>query len=160
MMMMLLLLLLLLLTPRAFVDDNASSVGVLMEAIRVLTDFKWYNDFLNEVHFHFYAAEEIQLKGSKGLFNDYQSKGRQVMAMLNQDMSGYGPDDQKKDFFRIITDFTYKPLNEFMKLIIDEVSVSLPLSPSVCNQGFASDRTCANRRASWLRSAAVLRHPV
>lgn len=76
---------------------------------------------LNTMEFHWYAAEEAGLLGSQDIFNTYRQFNRNIVAMLQQDMTGYiGRDGRER--FGLITDFTDPDLVNFMKLVIDGVS--------------------------------------
>ncbi|QMW44075.1 hypothetical protein G4B11_007495, partial [Aspergillus flavus] len=66
-------------------DDNASGVATPIEALRaILRDPDFAQGHVpNTLEFHFYAAEEVGLQGSKQIFDSYSSQGREVKAMLN-----------------------------------------------------------------------------
>jgi leucyl aminopeptidase len=71
------------------------------------------------------AAEEGGLRGSQDIFSQYATAGRDVWAMLQQDMVGYTKatlDAGKPESFGLITDFTDAPLNEYLSRVIDTVS--------------------------------------
>src|SRR3984885_12459751 len=72
-------------------DDDGSGTVTILEALRVLltsTDFIKGNAE-NTVEFHWYSAEEGGLLGSQAIFSEYERVGRDVRAMLQQDMTGY-----------------------------------------------------------------------
>lgn len=70
-------------------DDNASSFSMLLEVARVISRMFAQKRVLNEVQFHFWAAEEIGLRGSRSVFDEYRRESRSVKAMLNFDMIGW-----------------------------------------------------------------------
>ena len=43
----------------------------------------------NTLEFHFYGGEEGGLLGARDVFNRYAATGVDVLAVLNQDMTGY-----------------------------------------------------------------------
>ena len=111
------------------VDDNASGSFLLLESLRVLLSDKDFgpSKLQNTIEFHWYAAEEGGLRGSQDIFTQYSNAGRDVWAMLNQDMVGYTKatlDAGKPESFGLITDFTDPELNEYIGRVIDEVSIS------------------------------------
>jgi leucyl aminopeptidase len=109
------------------VDDNGSGSFVILEAMRLLLSDKDFgpSKLQNTVEFHWYAAEEGGLRGSQDIFTQYAAAGRDVWAMLQQDMVGYTQatlDAGKPESFGLITDFTDAPLNEYLSRVISEVS--------------------------------------
>jgi len=68
-------------------DDNASGVANLIDSFHaiVASGFKPKTP----IEFHFYAAEEIGLKGSQDIAYDYLTQNISIKAMLNLDMSAY-----------------------------------------------------------------------
>lgn len=72
-------------------DDDGSGTMTILETLRVLLTSK---DIIegnaeNTVEFHWYAAEEAGLLGSQHIFSTYEKAGRDVKAMLQQDMTGF-----------------------------------------------------------------------
>ncbi|KAI8943789.1 hypothetical protein NX059_001764 [Plenodomus lindquistii] len=107
-------------------DDNGTGTFTILEALRVLLTDKDFGPgkLQNTVEFHWYAAEEGGLRGSQDLFSQYAAAGRNVWAMLNQDMTGYIKgtlDAGKPESFGLITDSTDAALNEYIGRVIDEV---------------------------------------
>jgi hypothetical protein len=68
-------------------DDNASGVAVLLEILRALAASE--ARFERTVEFHFYAAEEPGLVGSKDLVSKYIAAKKSVRLVMNVDMAGY-----------------------------------------------------------------------
>ena len=80
----------------------------------------------NTVEFHWYAPEEGGLLGSQAIFSSYHDSGRDVKAMLQQDMTGYVQktlDAGEKERVGVITDFVDPDLTEFIKKVVTEVSI-------------------------------------
>jgi leucyl aminopeptidase len=108
-------------------DDDGSGTVTILEALRVLLRSE---DFIkgkgeNTVEFHWYSAEEGGLLGSQALFHSYEKEGRDVKAMLQQDMTGFVQktlDAGKKESVGIITDFVDVNLTAFIKKVVSEVS--------------------------------------
>ncbi|KAH7014221.1 uncharacterized protein B0I36DRAFT_255752 [Microdochium trichocladiopsis] len=97
-------------------DDDGSGSMAILEAFRVLlTDAKIVaGQAPNTLEFHWYAAEEGGLLGSQAIFQQYARDGRNVAAMLQQDMVGYSP----KGVFGVITDNVSSTLTSFTRLVI------------------------------------------
>jgi leucyl aminopeptidase len=110
-------------------DDDGSGTVTILEALRVLLTSK---DVIkgkgeNTIEFHWYSAEEGGLLGSQAIFSEYERTGRDVKAMLQQDMTGFVQgtlDAGKKESVGVITDFVDPALTEFIKKIVTVVSHS------------------------------------
>lgn len=105
-------------------DDDGSGTVTILEALRVLLKdaaiIKGQQN--NTIEFHWYSAEEGGLLGSQAIFSTYEKQGRDVKAMLQQDMTGYIQktiDNGEKESVGVITDFVDPGLTTFIKLIID-----------------------------------------
>lgn len=104
-------------------DDDGSGTVTILEALRVLlmddTIVSGKQD--NTVEFHWYSAEEGGLLGSQAIFQSYERAGRDVKAMLQQDMTGYVQktiDAGEPESVGVITDFVDPGLTEFIKKVI------------------------------------------
>ena len=107
-------------------DDDGSGTVTILEALRVLLNSA---DIVagkapNTVEFHWYSAEEGGLLGSQAIFLDYEKTGRDIKAMLQQDMTGYTQgtlDAGQPESVGVITDFVDPGLTEFIKEVVTEV---------------------------------------
>ena len=107
-------------------DDDGSGTVTILEAFRTLLTSK---DIIkgkgeNTVEFHWYSAEEGGLLGSQAIFSEYEMTGRDIKAMLQQDMTGYVQgtlDAGKKESVGVITDFVDPDLTRYIKEIVSEV---------------------------------------
>ncbi|KAN0096494.1 aminopeptidase-like protein [Hyaloscypha variabilis] len=129
-------------------DDDGSGTVTILEAFRVLLTSK---DIIkgkaqNTVEFHWYSAEEGGLLGSQAIFSEYEKTGRDVKAMLQQDMTGYVQgtlDAGKKESVGVITDFVNPALTEFIKEVVTEYC-DIPYVETKC--GYAcSDHASASK---------------
>ncbi|PVH83477.1 aminopeptidase-like protein [Cadophora sp. DSE1049] len=129
-------------------DDDGSGTVTILEALRVLLSSE---DVIkgkgeNTVEFHWYSAEEGGLLGSQAIFTEYEKTGRDIKAMLQQDMTGFVQgtlDSGKKESVGVITDFVDPALTEFIKKIVTEYC-EIPYVETKC--GYAcSDHASASK---------------
>tara|TARA_R110002003_G_scaffold448_22_gene20019 strand:+ start:1535 stop:2074 length:540 start_codon:yes stop_codon:yes gene_type:complete len=98
------------------------------------------------IEFHWYAAEEVGLLGSSNIFYSYADVGKQVAAMLNQDMTGYTAGYTAHNItpkFGLVTDNTDMSLTSFTRRIIDAYT-STEAGDTQCGYG-CSDHVSATR---------------
>lgn len=106
-------------------DDDGSGTVTILEVFRTLLGDK---DVIarkaqNTIEFHWYSAEEGGLLGSQAIFSEYEKQGRDVKAMLQQDMTGYTQktlDAGQPENVGVITDYVHPGLTTFIKTAIDE----------------------------------------
>ena len=115
-------------------DDDGSGTVTILEAFRVLLKSNiTHGQAENTVEFHWYSAEEGGLLGSQAVFSEYERTGRDVKAMLQQDMTGYVQktlDAGKQERVGVITDFVDEGLTNFIKKIVTTVRTPhLPTPP-------------------------------
>ena len=109
-------------------DDDGSGTVTILESLRtLLLAPEVVNGSLpNTVEFQWYSAEEGGLLGSQAIFSEYKKQGRDVKAMLQQDMTGYVQgtlDAGEEESVGVIVDFVHPGLTEFIKEIITTVSI-------------------------------------
>lgn len=108
-------------------DDDGSGTVTILESLRVLLTS---SDIIkgkaqNTIEFHWYSAEEGGLLGSQAIFSEYEKTGRDIKAMLQQDMTGFVQgtlDAGKPESVGVITDFVDAGLTDFIKKVVTEVS--------------------------------------
>ncbi|EOD45651.1 Peptidase M28 [Neofusicoccum parvum] len=126
-------------------DDGSGSITNLeiLKAYLASSEVRAGNA-VNTVEFHWYAAEEAGLLGSQAIFDSYSSQGRNVIAMLNHDMTGYtaGMTNAGQTIsLAVVTDYVNSALSNFVRLMI-RTYTSLPITTSTC--GYAcSDHASA-----------------
>ncbi|KAM0327099.1 hypothetical protein ACHAQA_006226 [Verticillium albo-atrum] len=141
-------------------NDNASGVAVLLEALYLLLRNHHLPELKNRVIFQFYAAEEVGLKGSLDIFDQYDRDNVAVAAMLNQDMAGFVlPQVVEPDHFTLVTDDTYEPLNNFLKRLIseeDECGYACSDHAAATKYGFPAAYVTHGglNQTSWIQSEA------
>ncbi|KAI8943999.1 Zn-dependent exopeptidase [Xylaria longipes] len=116
-------------------DDNASGAVVVLEALRVLAEAKYAP--ANTLEFHFYSGEEGGLLGSRDIFNSYVRSSIDVLAVMNQDMTGYSPNN----VIAVFSDYGDSGLITFIKTLVPAYT-SLPVSTDRCGYG-CSDHASA-----------------
>lgn len=107
-------------------DDDGSGTVTIMEVFRALLADQ---DVVagrspNTIEFHWYSAEEGGLLGSQAIFQSYEKAGRDVKAMLQQDMTGYIQgtlDAGLPESVGVIVDYVDAGLTAFIKTVIEEV---------------------------------------
>lgn len=106
-------------------DDDGSGTVTIIEALRVLLESEAVikGSASNTIEFHWYSAEEGGLLGSQAIFSAYEKEGRDIKAMLQQDMTGYTHktiEAGEPESVGVITDFVNPALTDFIKQIITQ----------------------------------------
>ncbi len=121
-------------------DDDASGIATLTEVIRVALASGWKPK--RTIKFMGYAAEEVGLRGSKAIANSFQSAGKNVVGVLQLDMTNYKsgsvPDMQ------LITDYSSTELKTFFTSLFDTYLQPLGYTRSTYTCGYG----CSDH-ASW-----------
>ncbi|KAI9845473.1 MAG: Leucine aminopeptidase 1 [Thelocarpon superellum] len=104
-------------------DDDGSGTVTILEAFRTLLQSPNITTGTGEntIEFHWYSAEEGGLLGSQAIFSEYEKIGKDVKAMLQQDMTGYVKKTVaagKPESVGVITDFVDAGLTEFIKKVV------------------------------------------
>ncbi|CAF9914022.1 MAG: Leucine aminopeptidase 1 [Heterodermia speciosa] len=104
-------------------DDDGSGTVTILEALRVLlkSDAVASGNASNTIEFQWYSAEEGGLLGSQAIFSAYEKEGRDVRAMLQQDMTGYVQktlDAGEPESVGVITDYVDPALTDFIKKVV------------------------------------------
>ncbi|KAF1940821.1 Zn-dependent exopeptidase [Clathrospora elynae] len=110
-------------------DDNGSGSMTTLEAFRVLIQHSAIanGSAQHTIEFHWYAAEEVGLLGSSNIFRAYAEEGRDIAAVLNQDMTGYTAGYTSHNMtpkFGVVTDRTDAYLTDFTRRIIGAYTVT------------------------------------
>lgn len=130
--------------PAPGADDNGSGTTTNLEALRLISQYieSTGKSFKNTVEFHFYSAEEGGLLGSLDVFTKYASENQKVVAMLQQDMTGYVMDPED-EHIGVVTDYVTKPLTDFVERVVD-FYLNIPYVETTC--GYAcSDHGSATK---------------
>lgn len=123
-------------------DDDASGIATITEAARVLIAMGFKPQ--RTIEFMAYAAEEVGLRGSREIAQDYKSRNVNVIAASQFDMTNYN--GSPNDIYLIDDQYTTPVLNEFYKDLMDYYNASGPhqltYGTTQCNYG------CSDH-ASW-----------
>lgn len=119
-------------------DDNASGCVTLLESLRIILQSNFVPK--RSIEFHFYAGEEVGLRGSLDIAESYYKKGVKVVAMVNYDIVGYNAGENDIGF---VTDYTSKKLTDFLKMVVKEYC-TYAVVDHVCGYG-CSDHASFNK---------------
>lgn len=121
-------------------DDDASGIASLTEVLRVALASGWKPK--RTVKFMGYAAEEVGLRGSAAIAQSFQSQGKNVVGVLQLDMTNYksgnGVDMQ------LITDYSNASMKTFLTNLFDAYLAPLGLTRGSYTCGYG----CSDH-ASW-----------
>ncbi|KAF9571419.1 Leucine aminopeptidase 1 [Mortierella alpina] len=98
-------------------DDDGSGTVTILEVFRALINVGFRP--VRPVEFHWYSAEEAGLLGSQDIAEDYDQKGVEVFAMIQNDMTGY-IGSRFAESFGVVTDYVDKELTELIKIYAKE----------------------------------------
>ncbi|ROT40542.1 leucyl aminopeptidase [Sodiomyces alkalinus F11] len=129
-------------------DDDGSGSMTILEVFRVLLSNEEVlkGESENTIEFHWYSAEEGGLLGSQAIFSRYERDGRDVKAMLQQDMTGFVQrtlNAGEPESVGVVTDYVDAGLTDFIKKVIVEYC-DIPYVETKC--GYAcSDHASASK---------------
>ena len=112
------------------VDDNASGMAVLSELLRATLARGLRPD--RTVQIMGYAAEEVGLQGSQEIARQYRREGRNVVAVLQLDMTAYQGSNED---IVMVSDFTNAELNAFVGRLVDTYQSNLRRTTTECGYG-------------------------
>jgi len=104
--------------PAPGADDNASGSVTVLETLRVLVNAGFIPK--RTVEFHWYAAEEVGLRGSADIARRYSETEVNVVSMVNFDVPGYY---NGVNNIGIYTDNVNAQLTQFMRVLTEEYLV-------------------------------------
>lgn len=134
-------------------DDDGSGTVTILEVLRALSAGNFQPK--KSLEFHWYSAEEGGLLGSQAVFSSLAKQEVPVIAMLQQDMTGYVKktiDAGLPEALGVITDFVDEDLTDFIKMVITGYC-SIPYVETKC--GYACSDHASASRAGY-RSAFVI----
>jgi len=124
-------------------DDDASGVATLTDAIRVLMDKNFRP--ARTIQFMAYAAEEVGLKGSNDIATTYRNTNRNVVGVLQLDMTNYRSASSIYDIV-MITDHTNAAQNQFIRDLISTYMPTYVVGNTMCNYACSDHASWDNRQ--------------
>jgi len=121
-------------------DDDGSGTVTILEAFRALVAGQFKPN--RPVEFHWYSAEEAGLLGSQAIALEYEKEGKDVIGMIQNDMTGYI--GKNPESIGIVIDFVSESLTAFVKKLVTAYS-NIPYRETKC--GYA----CSDH-ASWQKA--------
>ncbi|KAB1160709.1 M20/M25/M40 family metallo-hydrolase [Tenacibaculum aiptasiae] len=101
-------------------DDNASGIATITEVARVLLEMNFKPQ--RTIEFMAYAAEEVGLRGSKEIAQDYKSRNINVISYVQFDMTNYK--GSPKDVYISDDSYNSSALNSFLAQLMDTYNSS------------------------------------
>ena len=122
-------------------DDDASGIASLTEVIRVMmeTDFRPKRT----IQFMAYGAEEVGLVGSNNIAQNYRNQNKNVIGVIQLDMTNYGGDWAD---IVLITDNTNAAQNQFLRDLAAEYLPELVLKNDQCGYGCSDHKSWHDRQ--------------
>ncbi|TDR44977.1 leucyl aminopeptidase [Tahibacter aquaticus] len=113
-------------------DDDASGIATLTEVLRIALASGWKPR--RTVMFMGYAAEEAGLLGSKAIAQEFRNQNRNVVGVLQLDMTNYTNGNQQ---IQVMTDFADATLVQFYRELFATyvASASISLVDGTCGYG-------------------------
>ncbi|KAG0209053.1 Leucine aminopeptidase 1 [Mortierella sp. GBA30] len=121
-------------------DDDGSGTVTILEVFRALVTIGFHP--VRPVEFQWYSAEEAGLLGSQDIVKDYDRKGIEVLAMIQNDMTGY-VGTRFAESYGVVTDGVDEELTELVKIYAREYG-DIAVRETNCNYG------CSDH-ASWTK---------
>lgn len=134
-------------------DDNASGIATLTETLRILLTNNFHP--LKTVQIMAYAAEEVGLLGSADIANSYLAENKNVLGVLQFDMTNYNESDYDISLISD-PDYTSSELNLFLIDLMEHYNASgeHQISYGSSNCGYA----CSDH-ASWTENGYLASFP-
>ncbi|MDC9512313.1 M20/M25/M40 family metallo-hydrolase [Pseudoalteromonas sp. CST5] len=128
-------------------DDNASGIAVLSEALRAIVQTNYKPQ--RTIQIMAFAAEEVGLRGSSDIASSYQSQGKNVVGMVQFDMTG---NNGSLEDIVMMTDYTNNAQNQFLAALLDTYLPQLNYGFDQCGYG------CSDH-ASWYQQGFAASMP-
>lgn len=128
-------------------DDNASGIAVLSEALRAIVQTNYTPQ--RTIQIMAFAAEEVGLRGSSDIASSYQSQGKNVVGMVQFDMTG---NNGSLEDIVMMTDYTNNAQNQFLAALLDTYLPQLNYGFDQCGYG------CSDH-ASWYQQGFAASMP-
>ena len=120
-------------------DDDASGIAVLTDVLRIAMANGWRPQ--RTVKLMGYAAEEVGLRGSRAIAQQYAIEGRKVVGVLQLDMTNYKTGSLD---MRLVTDYSSPVMQQYLVGLFDTYLAPLGHTRGTITCGYA----CSDH-ASW-----------
>ncbi len=121
-------------------DDDASGIATLSEVVRATLSAGFRPQ--RTIRVMAYAAEEVGLRGSNAIAQSYLAAGSNVLAVLQQDMTGFNGSNEDIVF---ISDFTNAALNAFLVDLLEAYQPALTWTTTACGYACSDHAAWHNR---------------
>ncbi|WP_062568085.1 M20/M25/M40 family metallo-hydrolase [Pseudoalteromonas arabiensis] len=128
-------------------DDNASGIAVLTQALKAIVDNNYQPQ--RSIQIMGFAAEEVGLRGSKDIAQSYKSQAKNVVGMVQFDMTG---NNGSSTDIVMMTDYTNSPQNQYLSQLLDAYQPSVSYGFDQCGYG------CSDH-ASWYQQGFAASMP-
>ncbi|NLA67770.1 MAG: M20/M25/M40 family metallo-hydrolase [Gammaproteobacteria bacterium] len=125
-------------------DDDASGIATLTEVLRIAMADGYRPR--RTVMFMAYSAEEVGLRGSRAIAQRFAAEGREVVGVLQMDMTNYRSPGSTTDI-RVMEDNSHPQLVQFLRDLFDEY-----LAPLGYTRGESSCGYACSDHASWTQA--------
>jgi len=125
-------------------DDDASGIATLTEVLRIAMADGYRPR--RTVMFMAYSAEEVGLRGSRAIAQRFAAEGRNVVGVLQMDMTNYRSPGSVTDI-RVMGDNSHPQLVQFLKDLFD-----VYLAPLGYTRGDSTCGYACSDHASWTQS--------
>ncbi|EJT97604.1 Zn-dependent exopeptidase [Dacryopinax primogenitus] len=129
--------------PAPGADDDGSGTMTILEAYRGLLASNYTP--VQDVEFHWYAAEEGGLLGSQAVAQSYAERNVNIQSMIQFDMTAWVKRGTREEI-GIITDYVDADLAEFIRTLVN-MYCSIPYVDTKC--GFACSDHASWRKAGY-----------
>jgi leucyl aminopeptidase len=122
-------------------DDDGSGCANFVEVLRVLMK----NDYQprRTIEFIGWAAEEVGLRGSNEIAQNYADNNKNVIAVYQNEMSGYEGGAANRQII-LLQDFVDNDLQDFNEALVNEYC-DIPAKRSICGYGCSDHASWTNR---------------
>ena len=132
-------------------DDNASGIAVVSEVLRVTLASGFRPR--RTMQFMAYAAEEVGLRGSRAIAREYDRAGKNVVAAMQLDMTGFSGSSHDLYF---VTDYVSTDLTNFVKNLIGQYNGP---GPHEITFGDTACGYACSDHAAWTEVGVPAVHP-
>lgn len=125
-------------------DDDASGIATLTEVLGVMMRNRYRPQ--RTIKFMAYAAEEVGLRGSRAIAQDFAAQDRNVVGVLQMDMTNFRSPGSTTDI-RVMTDNSNAALVQFLRELF-----ATYMAPAGYTLGDSSCGYACSDHASWTQS--------